>query len=403
MTTQLDHIATRVAAPDRMGQATAVEQARAVAEVQARVVVARQCPRDIAAATRAMRETCAQMGLAERAFYSYPRGKDKKGKPIIISGPSVHLARELARVWCNVEYSVNELRRDDTAGQSEMLAYAWDLETNTRNSAVFIVPHFRDKSDGRPQQLTDMRDIYENNANNGARRVREAIFNVLPVWFTEEAKALCERTLANGGGRPLAQRVADAIDAFENIGVKVPQLEARIGSGAAEWTPQDVAQLGILITSIRRNEISKEEAFPAAETGVTAADIGAPAAQPANGNGNAQAPDPQAPAETASLAGALKASLAAERTLSTEPGSSTSDQQKRIWGAFTDLGFKRDDKAEARSACETLTGRKFARGSMDDLSEDEAEKVAPQIEGVADRSALIALLAEKAAEAGAAS
>lgn len=398
MTTQLDHISQRVAAPDRMGQATAVEQARAVAEVQARVVVARQCPRDIAGATRAMRETCAQMGLAERAFYSYPRGKDKKGKPIIISGPSVHLARELARVWCNVEYSVNELRRDDRAGQSEMLAYAWDLETNTRNSAVFIVPHFRDKSDGRPQQLTDMRDIYENNANNGARRVREAIFNVLPVWFTEEAKTLCAKTLADGGGRPIAQRVADAIDAFENIGVKVPELEARIGSAAAEWTPQDIAQLGILITSIQRHEISKDEAFPPAEKGVTAADIGAPPAQAANGNGNAPAepvtpptPEPPAPA----------AQGPAERTLSTDAGSSTSDQQKRLWAAFMDLGFKRDDRAEARGACETLIGHKLLKGTMDSLSETEVAELAPQIEALADRSALVALLAEKAAETGA--
>jgi len=378
MTTQLDHIASRVGSPDRMGQATAVEQARAVAEVQARVIVAQQCPRSVDAAVRAMREACAQMQLAERAFYAYPRGKDRNGKPIIISGPSVHLARELARVWGNCEYSVNELRRDDKAGQSEMLAYAWDLETNTRNSAVFIVPHFRDRSGGTPQQLTDMRDIYETNANNGARRVREAIFNVLPVWFTEEAKELCTKTLANGGGKPLAQRIADSVEAFEKIGVRVAQLEARIGSETGDWTPQDVAQLGILFTSIRRNEISKDEAFPPADKGVTAADIGA---APANGNGHAGVPVPAATAP-------------AERTLSTEPGSSTSDQQKRLWGAFTDLGFTRDDRAEARAACETLTGRKMARGTMENLSEAEAQDVAPRIEKLADRAALVALLAE---------
>jgi hypothetical protein len=404
----MDTIATRVAAPDRMGQATAVEQARAVAEVQARVVVARQCPRDIAAATRAMRETCGQMALAERAFYAFPRGKDKKGKPNIISGPSVHLARELARVWGNVEYSINEMRRDDRAGQSEMLAYAWDLETNTRNSAVFIVPHFRDKSDGRPQQLTDMRDIYENNANNGSRRVREAIFNVLPVWFAEEAKAICTKTLADGGGRPLAQRVADAIDAFENIGVKVQLLEARIGSSATEWTPQDVAQLGILITSIRRNEISKDEAFSPAERGVSAADIpGAPAPQApaAGGNGApaaSAAQQPAAPAEPAATEqGTLDDPPAAERELSTAPGSSTSDQQKTLWNAIfvEKFGFQRDDRAEARAACETLAGRKMARSTMDNLSEAEAAKIIATLATVPNRAELAALLAEKAGPA----
>lgn len=400
MSTQLDHIATRVAAPDRMGQATAVEQARAVAEVQARVIVAQQCPRSTEAAIKAMREACAQMQLAERAFYAYPRGKDDNGKTITVSGPSVHLARELARVWGNVEYSVNELRRDDKAGQSEMLAYAWDLETNTRNSAVFIVPHFRDRKGG-PVQLTEMRDVYENNANNGARRVREAIFNVLPVWFTEEAKDLCAKTLAGGGGKPMPQRRADAIDAFEKIGVRIGQLEERLGAKAADWTPQDIAQLHILITSIRRNEVRKEEAFPAeAKGGVTAADIpGAAPAQPASGNG---APAPAAPADApvtaATEQGALDATPAAERVLSTEPGSATSDQQKRLWAAFMDLEFKRDDRAEARGACEALIGHKLLKGTMDSLSEAEVAELAPQIEKLADRGALVALLAEKSGD-----
>jgi hypothetical protein len=383
-----------------MGQATAVEQARAVAEVQARVVVAQQCPRSTETAVKAMREACAQMPLAERAFYAYPRGKDDNGKPITVSGPSVHLARELARVWGNCEYSVNELRRDDKAGQSEMLAYAWDLETNTRNSAVFIVPHFRDRKGG-PVQLTEMRDVYENNANNGARRVREAIFNVLPVWFTEEAKDLCAKTLAGGGGKPMPQRRADAIDAFEKIGVRIGQLEDRLGAKAADWTPQDIAQLHILITSIRRNEVRKEEAFPAEAKGVTAADIpGAAPAQPASGNGApAPAAAADAPAPVATEQGTPDAPAAAERVLSPEPGSATSDQQKRLWAAFMDLEFKRDDRPEARAACETLIGHKLLRSTMDSLSEAEAADVAPLIEKLADRSALVALLAEKAAGA----
>jgi len=42
--------------------------------VQAAVVVAQQCPRDIQAAVAEMRESCKQMTLAERAFYRYPKG-----------------------------------------------------------------------------------------------------------------------------------------------------------------------------------------------------------------------------------------------------------------------------------------------------------------------------------------
>src|SRR5690606_11464831 len=140
-----------------------------------------QIPRDLASAVAAMRESCSQPALAERAFFRFPRGGH------VVTGPSVHLARELARCWGNVQYGVQEMRRDDAAGTSEMQAWAWDVQTNTRSSHTFIVPHKRDKRDG-PEKLVDMRDIYENNANNAARRLREAIFAVVPMWFTEQAK-----------------------------------------------------------------------------------------------------------------------------------------------------------------------------------------------------------------------
>src|SRR5687767_8078344 len=102
-----------------IGQATAVEQARAVAEVQAAVIVAQKVPRDIAAVVAAMRESCDQPGLADRAFYKYPRGGQS------VSGPSVHLARELARCFGNCQYGIIELRRDDLGKYSEMQAWAW--------------------------------------------------------------------------------------------------------------------------------------------------------------------------------------------------------------------------------------------------------------------------------------
>lgn len=242
-------------APTHIGQATAVEQSRAVAEVQAAIVVAQQCPRNIPAAIEAMRASCTQKGLAERAFFRYSRGGGT------ITGPSVHLARELARCWGNIQYGIAELRRDDITGVSEMQAFAWDVQTNTRSAQVFIVPHMRDKRGG-PERLTDMRDVYENNANNGARRLREAIFSVLPPWFTEDAKDRCMKTLTEGGGKPLAQRVADAINLFGALGVSVSQLEQKLDRKSASWTEHDLAQLLVTYKSLQRGEVTKEEEFP---------------------------------------------------------------------------------------------------------------------------------------------
>ncbi|WP_225794730.1 hypothetical protein [Streptomyces aculeolatus] len=243
------------AVPNRVGQGTAVEQSRAAAEVQAAVVVAQQCPRNMQAAVAEMRESCKQQGLAERAFFRYSRGGST------VTGASVHLARELARCWGNVQYGLVELRRDDDYGQSEMQAFAWDVQTNSRNSSTFIVPHRRDTKNGA-KQLTDMRDIYENNANNGARRVREAIFAILPPWFVEEAKALCSQTLKDGGGKPLHTRIADAVKVFERFGVTTAQLEQKIGRPTAKWNEHDVAQLGVIFKSLDRGEVAVEDEFP---------------------------------------------------------------------------------------------------------------------------------------------
>jgi hypothetical protein len=264
MSSDIERHTPPVPAPARVGQQTAVEQSRAAAEVHAAVLVAQQCPRDEQAALAAMRESCRQIRLAERAFYRFPRGGQT------VSGPTVHLARELARVWGNVQYGIAELSRDDEHGQSEMQAWAWDLQTNTRSSQVFIVPHVRDKR-GSVERLTDMRDIYESNTNAGARRLRQAIWSILPPWLVEEAEEICTATLKDGGGVPLAKRISTAADGFAKRGVSAAQLEQRIGRPRSEWTEHDVVQLGVIWKSLERSEIRIEDEFP--QERVTAAEL----------------------------------------------------------------------------------------------------------------------------------
>ena len=276
--------AQTVAVPGRVGQATAVEQSRAVAEVAAAVQVAQLCPRNTSAAREEMKASCSMQGLAERAFYKYPRGGE------IVQGPSVYLARDLARAWGNVDYGIAEMRRDDEHGESEMRAWAWDQQTNTRSSNTFIVPHKRDKKGG-PVKLVDMRDIYENNANLGARRLREAIFSILPPWFTAEAEEICKQTLERGDGKPLPDRIDAIVKAFDGLGVTLEQLERKLGQPRDRWTPYDVAQLTITGKSLRRGEIAVDDEFPPVR--VSADELAAPA------NGAAATPVKKAAAKKA--------------------------------------------------------------------------------------------------------
>lgn len=243
--------------PAHITQATAVEQARALGEVHAAVQVAQERPRDMARAIAEMRDSCNRVALAERAFYAVPnRG----------SGKSVHLARELARIWGNIDHGVHELRRDDEAGMSEIRAFAWDQQANVRSTRTFQVPHQRMKTikgKATREDLYDLGDVYRNNQNIGARAVRECIFSVLPGWFTDEAEQLCRATLQKGeDGVALPERIDNMIKAFRGVGVTVDQLERRIGRKRGQWTADDAAQMGIVYGSIQRNELRVEDEFP---------------------------------------------------------------------------------------------------------------------------------------------
>lgn len=258
-------------------QTTAVEQARAVAEVAAAVRVAKEFPRDEARAYDRMRQACRQPALAERAFYSLPRAGGR------IEGSTVHLARELARCWGNVDNGIRELSRDDERGESEIQAWAWDQEENNRVSRSFVVPHAIMATD-KPTKtkyrkaLTDLGDIVNNNNSVGARAVREVIKHVLPVAFVTEAEMLCAKTLQDGGGKTLPQQVADAIAHYRDTwNVTVEQLQDRVKRPSSKWTVQDLAGLRVLSGELTRGEKRVEEEFEANR--VTAADVLGPSAQ----------------------------------------------------------------------------------------------------------------------------
>jgi hypothetical protein len=249
---------TDVAVPDQAriiepaSQGTAIEQTRAAAEVAAAVSVARNFPRDQAAARAAMLEVCTRAAVAERAFYEVPNHG---------AGMSVHIARELARIWQNIDYGVRELRRDDVNGVSEVSVWAWDQEANVRSTRSIIVPHARMKG-GRRQPIIDLTDIYLSNQNYGARAVRECIFTILPGWFIAEAEVALNQTLINGEGKTREERIADAVARFADIDVTVQQLEDRLGRTTGQWQPKDLGTLTRIHSSITIDGIKVTEFFP---------------------------------------------------------------------------------------------------------------------------------------------
>jgi hypothetical protein len=247
------------ARPETPPHATAVESARVMAEVQAAVVLAKQFPRSISKAIKDRGEVCERPRMAERAFYRYSRGGSQ------ITGPTIDLARALAQVWGNITYGLIEVERNRVDHTSTMQAFAWDLETNVRPSTTFHVPWVRNSA-GQFVPLVDPRDIYENNAATGARRVREMILGVIPAWFSDEAQDQCRETLAKGqGDRPLPQRRADMAGAFETrFGVTRRQLEEKLARSLDDMTAYDLVTLGVVFRSLERGETTVGEEFPVA-------------------------------------------------------------------------------------------------------------------------------------------
>lgn len=233
---------------------TNVEISRAVQEVLAAVLVAQIMPRDEARAQLRIREAAKRMSLAKQASYSYPR--DKK----MISGPSIRAAETLAKYWGNISYGIKELNQDLKNKTSEMLTYAWDLETNTRVERVFQVEHMRDTKYGK-KSLETNRDIYEMTANLGARRLRACILEVIPSDVVEDFMAECEKTLLGDNKIPLKDRVLGMITEYEKIGISQDLIEKYIGCKVDKMLPTHFVELVKIYKTIRDGIQPKEAYF----------------------------------------------------------------------------------------------------------------------------------------------
>lgn len=217
------------------------DQSRAIAEVQAALMVAKGSPRNQIQAMDRILNACTRPRLAEQAVYSYGRGGSS------ISGPSIRLAETVAINWGNIQFGVREISQQNK--ESTVQAYAWDLETNTRREMVFQVPHFRHTKNGK-YELTDPRDIYELVANNGARRLRACILSVIPGDVIEAAVSQCELTMhAQADLSP--EGIKKILLAFESYGVSKEQIEKRIQRRIDAIQPAQVAALKKVYASLK--------------------------------------------------------------------------------------------------------------------------------------------------------
>ncbi|PFY88795.1 hypothetical protein [Bacillus pseudomycoides] len=262
--------------PEAKNVTTEAMVSRQAQEVQMAMYVAKNFPRDTYDAFQRIMKECERKLVAENAVYQYPKGGQK------VQGPSIRLAEVIARNWGNIDYGIIELDQKD--GESSMMAYAWDLETNTRQTKIFTVKHER-KAKGKTNKLTDSRDVYELTANMGTRRMRACILGIIPGDIVDAAVQKCNDTLVNGQKEPLEDRLRKALDAFKkDFGITKEMIEDSFQLNIDAFTEHDFVKLGRIYTSIREGVGKKEDFFDTKKTSPVKSNLEAQFQQTEGGN-----------------------------------------------------------------------------------------------------------------------
>ena len=233
-------LATNEIAPER-----AAEEARV--EIQSAIIIARKFPRNEQAAYQKLMHACERTTFAEDAQYSFPRFSSDENKQVDITGPSVRLAREAGRIWGNIRWGFSIVTDSEESRTIE--GFAYDLETNARPAYQDTFTKMGYTKGGGWKPLNE-RGLRETTARRGAFLIRNAILNLIPSDFVDDAMAKVEATLASEVRKDPDAEKKKIIAAFDSIGVPVAELEEFIGGPLASASPAQIKKLRGIYKSI---------------------------------------------------------------------------------------------------------------------------------------------------------
>jgi hypothetical protein len=235
----------------------AVAETKEVAEIKAKMYLARQFPRDMDLCVARILRECESPRLAEIAQYEYPKGDS------VVKGPSIRLIEVIARHFGNMLSGITELDRN--GNRSTVKVYAWDLESNYADEKIFEMDFIRNLKGGRSYQITDEREKYEFMANYAARRKRACIQAVIPGYIIDEAVAACEKTLeaAMKKDKTIEEIRASMLSSFVALAEWVTQdmLGAVCGKDFDKLSTKDIVKLRNLYNAIKDGFVKAEVAF----------------------------------------------------------------------------------------------------------------------------------------------
>lgn len=211
-------------------------------ETEGAIIIAKKFPRNSLDMYGKLIESTKRFGFADAATYSYKRGTT------IISGPSINLAKEAARLWGNIRYGIDIVNDDDESVTIQ--AWAWDMENNTRDSQEnkFKKLIYR-KVDG--WKKPDERDLRELVNRHGSLTLRNCLLNLMPKDFIDDAVAQCKETLKNRVGESPKETLKKVVKGFTDMGITVKMLETRLTHPLNECSVDEITDLREIYKSIR--------------------------------------------------------------------------------------------------------------------------------------------------------
>lgn len=241
---------------------------QAAISIACQVMAAQATPRNEDAIRVEFLYRAKDINFAESAFYSVPRGsrdeddEQKKGDgKNNVTGPSVHLAREIQARWQHLNVEVTDhgaYLGADGKRYSDVEIQAWDIQNNSRFTTKFKVCHWQFRSKGPGYEVAGNR-ADEMVAAVSAKRERNAILKFIPRSFINEIKKACEATVAasleNKG------TIDRMLVGFSKFNVSQMQLEAYIGKPLGTWDREDLVEISGVFSALKSGEQKAADYF----------------------------------------------------------------------------------------------------------------------------------------------
>lgn len=239
-------------------------QAEAMAAVQARYIVARQCPRDLVKFRANLLAMCRNPKFADEALYEKPVGGDE-----MVTDFSIRFAEAVVRFYGNLDVST-EATFDDPQRRKIRIT-ATDLE----NNATFRADRMLEKTVERKyagedrtviaQRLNSRRqkvfivvateeEFFTKEAAAASKLIRTNVMRFVDEDIKDECHKVIETTLKTAASNDPAARITRLVAAYAKFGVDRDKLNEVLGHPVEQATPDEIVQLTKHWVGLREGE-----------------------------------------------------------------------------------------------------------------------------------------------------